>query len=68
MTLIHPYNDELVMTGQGSVELEMLADNPELVAARRAYWRRRLDIGIAIAARDIKPNRIIGVEANYGQP
>ena len=30
LTLIHPYDDELVMTGQGTAGLEMLQDVPDL--------------------------------------
>ena len=30
LTLIHPYDNELVMTGQGTVGLEMLEDEPDL--------------------------------------
>ena len=64
MTLIHPYNDELVMTGQGSVGLEMLADNPDLDTLIVPVGGGGLISGIAIAARDINPDiRIIGVEA-----
>ncbi|MBL6782738.1 MAG: threonine ammonia-lyase [Alphaproteobacteria bacterium] len=64
MTLIHPYNDELVMTGQGSVGLEMLADNPDLNTLIVPVGGGGLISGIAIAARDINPDiRIIGVEA-----
>lgn len=64
MTLIHPYNDELVMTGQGSVGLEMLADNPDLDTLIVPIGGGGLISGIAIAARDINPDiRIIGVEA-----
>lgn len=64
MTLIHPYNDELVMTGQGTVGLEMLADNPDLDTLIVPVGGGGLISGIAIAARDINPDiRIIGVEA-----
>ena len=30
MTLVHPYDDPLIMAGQGTIALEMLEDAPEL--------------------------------------
>ena len=64
MTLIHPYNDELVMTGQGSVGIEMLEDTPELDTLIIPIGGGGLISGIAIIAKAINPKiRIIGVEA-----
>jgi len=64
MTLIHPYNDELVMTGQGSVGIEMLEDTPDLDTLVVPIGGGGLISGIAIIAKSINPNiRIIGVEA-----
>ena len=64
MTLIHPYNDELVMTGQGSVGIEMLEDTPELDTLVVPIGGGGLISGIAIIAKSINPDiRIIGVEA-----
>ena len=33
LTLIHPYDDELVMSGQGTVGLEMLEDEPSSISS-----------------------------------
>jgi threonine dehydratase len=64
MTLIHPYNDELVMTGQGSVGIEMLEDTPDLDTLVVPIGGGGLISGIAIIAKSINPDiRIIGVEA-----
>ncbi len=64
MTLIHPYNDELVMTGQGSVGIEMLEDTPDLDTLVVPIGGGGLISGIAIIAKSINPNiRIVGVEA-----
>ena len=44
LTFVHPFDDLEVMAGQGTVALEMLADAPDLDAARRADRRRRADL------------------------
>ena len=41
LTLVHPYDDELVMAGQGTAALELLEEVPELDAAAGARRRRR---------------------------
>ena len=41
MIFVHPYDDELVVTGQGTVGLELLSDVPDLDAHGRAGRRRR---------------------------
>ena len=64
MTLIHPYDDEAVAIGQGSVGLEMLADAPDLETLIVPIGGGGLIAGIATIAKDINPNiDIIGVEA-----
>ena len=64
MTLVHPYNDIHVATGQGSVGLEMLEDCPDLDMLVVPIGGGGLMAGIATIARSIKPDiRIIGVEA-----
>jgi threonine dehydratase len=64
MTLIHPYDDPLVVAGQGTVGLEMLASVPELDTLVVPIGGGGLISGIAIAARALNPAlRIVGVEA-----
>lgn len=63
LTFIHPYDDPLVIAGQGTIGLEMLADLPQLDAIVVPIGGGGLIGGIAIAAKAIKPEiRIIGVE------
>jgi threonine dehydratase len=64
MTLIHPYDDPLVIAGQGTVALEMLQAVPSLDTLVVPIGGGGLIAGMAIAARSLKPNlRIIGVQA-----
>ena len=67
LIFIHPYDDPLVIAGQGTIALEMLADLPQLDTIVVPIGGGGLIAGIAIAAKAIKPDiRIIGVEtASY---
>ena len=67
LTLIHPYDDPLVIAGQGTVALELLDQAPELDMIVVPVGGGGLISGIAIAAHARKPDvRIYGVEAkNY---
>jgi threonine dehydratase len=63
LVLVHPYNDPLVMAGQGTITLEMLADAPDLDALIVPIGGGGLISGMAVAAREIKPEiEIAGVE------
>jgi len=64
MTLIHPYDDPLVIAGQGTIALEILEAVPVLDTLVVPIGGGGLVSGIAIAARSLKPDlRIVGVQA-----
>jgi threonine dehydratase len=64
MTLIHPYDDPLIIAGQGTIALEMLQAVPSLDVLVVPIGGGGLIAGMAIAAKALKPNlRIVGVEA-----
>lgn len=60
---IHPFDDPLVIAGQGTIALEMLAAQPDLDTLVIAVGGGGLISGMATAARALKPGlRIIGVQ------
>ena len=62
-TLVHPFDDPAVIAGQGTIGLEMLAQQPEIDTLVVAIGGGGLIAGIATAARAIKPGiRIVGVQ------
>jgi threonine dehydratase len=62
-TLIHPYDDPLVMAGQGTVGLEILEDAPETDVVLVPVGGGGLVSGIAAAVKGRKPDaRVIAVE------
>ncbi|MES2884300.1 MAG: threonine ammonia-lyase [Pseudomonadota bacterium] len=64
MTLVHPYDDALIVAGQGTVALEMLEDVPELDMLVVPIGGGGLIGGMAIAAHGIKPDlQMVGVES-----
>ena len=63
LTLIHPYDNELVMMGQGTAGLEMLTYQPDLDILVVPIGGGGLMGGIATIARDMRPNiKIYGVQ------
>ncbi len=63
-TFIHPYDDPLIMAGQGTIALEMLRAVPQLDVLVVPIGGGGIVSGMAVAAKAIKPDiEIVGVEA-----
>ena len=61
---VHPYDDERVIAGQGTVALEMLQDKPDLDAMIVSIGGGGLISGVGTAAKAIKPDiELHGVQA-----
>lgn len=64
---IPPFDDPLVIAGQGTIGLELLEDRPDLAAILVPLSGGGLAAGIALAAKAIKPSiRVIGVTMDRG--
>jgi threonine dehydratase len=64
LSLIHPYDDEQVISGQGTVALEMLAREPGLEVLLVPVGGGGLIAGMAVAAKAVKPSiELYGVES-----
>ncbi|WP_281246084.1 threonine ammonia-lyase [Paracidovorax konjaci] len=65
LTFVHPYDDEAVAAGQGTVGLEMLQAVPDLDSLVIAVGGGGLIAGIATAAKALKPDiEIVGVQTS----
>ncbi|MFZ3323649.1 MAG: threonine ammonia-lyase [Usitatibacter sp.] len=63
LTIVHPYNDEKIIAGQGTAGLEILRAHPDLDALIVAIGGGGLISGISIAAKALKPSiEVYGVE------
>lgn len=63
LVFVHPYDDDRIIAGQGTIALEMLEDFPDLDTLVIPVGGGGLISGIAIAAKAIKPTiRVVGVE------
>ena len=63
LVFVHPYDDEAIVAGQGTVALEMLAEQPDLDTLVIAVGGGGLISGMATAAKALRPDiRIVGVQ------
>jgi threonine dehydratase len=64
LTYIHPYDDPLIIAGQGTIALEMLSSAPDLDVLIVPIGGGGLVSGMAVAAKTLKPSiEIVGVQA-----
>ncbi len=62
---VHPYDDEDIMAGQGTVAIEMLEDIPDLDIIVVPVGGGGLIAGMSVAAKTIKPSiTVIGIESD----
>jgi len=67
LELVKPYDDPLVMAGQGTVALELLEDMPELEVLIAPMSGGGLIAGCATAAKALRPEiQVVGVEPEAG--
>jgi len=64
LVFVHPYDDDKIIAGQGTIGLEMLTDDPDLDCLVVPIGGGGLIAGIATAAKALKPAiEVLGVEA-----
>jgi threonine dehydratase len=64
LTFVHPYDDPMIVAGQGTIGFEMLEDQPGLDTIVVPIGGGGIISGIAIAAKSVNPEiEMIGVEA-----
>ena len=64
MTFVHPFNDPMVIAGQGTIGLEILDDLPDVDAIIVPVGGGGLISGVAYAAKQLKPGiKVYGVQA-----
>ncbi|WP_337875265.1 threonine ammonia-lyase [Elioraea sp.] len=63
LTIVHPYDDDAIIAGQGTAALELISDAPGLDTIVIPVGGGGLIAGCAVAARALRPGvRVIGVE------
>ena len=66
---VHPFRDQAVMAGNGTIGLEILEDLPDVDALVIAYAGGGLTCGIASAIRALKPEvKVYAAEVETGAP
>ncbi len=64
MAFIHPFDDEQVIAGQGTIGMEILGENPDIDVVFVPIGGGGLASGVAFAIKTLKPSvRVIGVQA-----
>ncbi len=64
-TLIHPFDDELVIAGQGTIGLEIIDKKPNIDAVVVPVGGGGLIAGVAYAIKSLNPNiKVYGVQAS----
>jgi threonine dehydratase len=67
LTYVHPFDDEQLIAGQGTLGLEIIQDWPELDAVIVPIGGGGLISGVSMAMKSHNPNiRVIGVESSDG--
>ncbi|HEX3918110.1 MAG TPA: pyridoxal-phosphate dependent enzyme [Caulobacteraceae bacterium] len=62
-TLVHPYDNRMVMAGQGTVALELMEDAPDLDVVMTPIGGGGLMSGVSTAVKALRPGaQVIGVE------
>lgn len=68
-TLIHPYDDENIIAGQGTIGVEILEDLPDVDTVLVPIGGGALIAGIALAIKAKRPDaKILGVQASGAPP
>lgn len=63
LTFVHPFDDEAIIAGQGTVGLEILEQMPDVDDVVVGIGGGGLIAGVAIAVKELKPSaRVFGVE------
>jgi len=63
LTLLHAFDDEAIMAGQGTLGLELLEQNPYLEVVLLAVGGGGLASGVAVAMKETNPRiKVIGVQ------
>ena len=63
LTFVHPFDDDMVIAGQGTIALELLEQNPYLEVVLVPVGGGGLISGIAVAIKEVNPRiKVIGVQ------